>query len=168
MIIWTSVALEQGCPNFLPGGPHVVIWTSMGAAHSDQYKKCNNNGNNSNDNNNNNYIYIIYNNNNKCKKVYECFVFILLKVAALGTRCQLFFFFLQTPFLIRAKVGRKATQEKKKERKELSCDQRYYTHIHVIIMSMVATQLFFFFLVEHGRWAWNIRLQARAVFASEF
>ena len=27
--------------------------------------------------------YIITNNNNKCKKVYECFVFILLKVAGL-------------------------------------------------------------------------------------
>ena len=43
-------------------------------------------------------IIIIYY-NNKCKKVYECFVFILLKVAALV-------------------FGRKATQEKK-ERKEL-------------------------------------------------
>ena len=36
----------------------------MGAAHSDQYKKYNNNGNNSNDS------------YNKCKKVFECFVFI--------------------------------------------------------------------------------------------
>ena len=37
----------------------------MGAAHSDQYKKYNDNGNNSNDSN-----------NNKCKKVFECLVFI--------------------------------------------------------------------------------------------
>ena len=43
-----------------------------------------------------------YNNsNNKCKKVYECLVTIenVLQCSQI-----LFFFFLQTPFLIRAKV----------------------------------------------------------------
>ena len=42
-----------GCPNFLPGEPHVVRRPSAGAVHSDQYKKYNNNGNFSNDSNNN-------------------------------------------------------------------------------------------------------------------
>ena len=43
----------------------MVRRTSVGVAHSDQYKKYNNNSNNSNDIN-----------NNKCKKVFECLVFI--------------------------------------------------------------------------------------------
>ena len=31
MIVKNFKALEQGCPNFLPGGPHAVKWTSAGA-----------------------------------------------------------------------------------------------------------------------------------------
>ena len=57
--IWPET-IGQGCPNFLLGGPNVLRWTSMRAAHLDQYKKYYNNSNNSN--------------NNKCKNVYECLV----------------------------------------------------------------------------------------------
>ena len=38
--------VKSGVSKVFGGGPHVVRWTSVGVAHSDQYKKYNINSNN--------------------------------------------------------------------------------------------------------------------------